>query len=494
MANISERKNKKGEIISYRIRVSKGYDAQGKKLKPFEMTWKVPDGMTPRQIEKELNRVAVQFEQQCKAGLAGDGKQKFSVYADYVLNLKEQNGELRHHTISRYRELLERINAGIGHIKICDIRPQHLNALYEQLGQQGLRKSAEKAILKPDVSLSEMIHEMGYTRVEKFLKESAHLSVATYRNAVNGKPIAIESAKKISLALNTDMKKLFTEEVDTRPLSPKTIREHHALIHMILRQAEQELLVPYNAADKAKPPKKVRTTANYFEQDEINAILEVAENEPLKWKTILHLMIVTGGRRGEVLGLTWDCVDFTFSRIHIEKCVYYEPSVGIYVDKPKTEKSVRWLKLPQATMELLKQYHDEYYQPLMEAAGEQWQGENFLFVMDNGDKIGHVMHPDSVTQFCDRFAEKNGLKHINPHAFRHTMASLLYFSGVDTISISNHLGHATPSTTQNLYAHVLAEAESRIANAMGEIIFTTRKSLKEETEITEEPPISKTAG
>ena len=105
MANISERKNKKGEIISYRIRVSKGYDAQGKKLKPFEMTWKVPDGMTPRQIEKELNRVAIQFEQQCKAGLAGDGKQKFSVYADYVLNLKEQNGELRHHTISRYREL-----------------------------------------------------------------------------------------------------------------------------------------------------------------------------------------------------------------------------------------------------------------------------------------------------------------------------------------------------------------------------------------------------
>ena len=139
---------------------------------------------------------------------------------------------------------MERINAGIGHIKICDIRPQHLNALYEQLGQQGLRKSAEKAILKPDVSLSEMIHEMGYTKVEKFLKESAHLSVATYRNAVNGKPIAIESARKISLAINTDMKKLFTEEVDTRPLSPKTIREHHALIHMILRQAEQELLVP----------------------------------------------------------------------------------------------------------------------------------------------------------------------------------------------------------------------------------------------------------
>lgn len=490
MANITARKNKKGEIISYRIRVSRGYDAQGKKLKPYEMTWKPAPNMTGKQIEKELNRTAVIFEQQCKAGLSGNGKQKFADYAEYVLHLKEQSGELRRHTAVRYHELLERINASIGHIKLCDIRPQHLNALYEQLGKEGLRKSSAKAVLKSDIDLSELIHAQGYTSIEKFLKEIAGLSVTTYKAAVKGNKITGESAGKLAKALKADVHSLFTVETDNRPLSPKTIREHHVLIHLILHQAEQELLIPYNAADKAKPPKVNKSKANYFEQEEVTAILEAAEQEPLKWKTILHLMLVTGGRRGEVLGLKWDCVDFTFSRIYIDKCCYYEAGIGIYIDKPKTESSVRWIKLPEETMNLLKQYRDEYYEPLKQNAGDKWTGEGFLFVMDSGDKIGHVMHPDSVTSYCDKFSEKYGLRHMNPHAFRHTSASLLYFAGVDSITISAHLGHAKVSTTTDIYSHVISEAQSRVANAMGEIILTTRKPLHSAPEKSSEPETS----
>lgn len=189
---------------------------------------------------------------------------------------------------------------------------------------------------------------------------------------------------------------------------------------------------------------------------------------------LIHLLLVTGGRRGEVLGLTWDNIDFNFNRIYIEKCVYYEADTGIYIDKPKTESSIRWIKLPVQTMKLLEQYRDEYYLPLKTACGSSWTDSNFLFVKDNGKESGKVMHPDSITGYCDKFAERYVLKHINPHAFRHTMASLLYFAGMDTISISGHLGHAKPSTTQNMYAHVMAEAESRIADCMGDIIFSTK--------------------
>ncbi|MBQ9632830.1 MAG: site-specific integrase, partial [Lachnospiraceae bacterium] len=271
--------------------------------------------------------------------------------------------------------------------------------------------------------------------------------VKDYVKSVKGRTISADCAKKLANALNTDVTELFTLERDMRPLSAKTVREHHALIHMILRQAEQELLVPYTAADKAKPPKVDKTHANYFEQDEITAILEAAEQEPLKWRLLLHLMLVTGGRRGEILGLTWDNVDFVFSKIHIEKCVYYEKEIGIYVDKPKTERSVRYIRLPAETMQLIARYRDEYYEPLKAAAGDKWQGEGSLFVSDTGDKIGRVMHPDSVTGYCDQFAERYGLRHIDPHAFRHTSASILYFAGVDSISISAHLGHAKVSTT-----------------------------------------------
>lgn len=72
MPNITKRKNKAGETISYRIRVARGYDSEGNKLKPYEKTWKPQPGMTEKQMEKEVQRQALLFEEQCKTGLAGD--------------------------------------------------------------------------------------------------------------------------------------------------------------------------------------------------------------------------------------------------------------------------------------------------------------------------------------------------------------------------------------------------------------------------------------
>ena len=81
MASISKRTDKSGNIVSYRIRVSRGYSATGEKLKPYETTFKPESGMTQKQIEKSLNAYAVEFEKLCKAGLAADSRQKFQTYA-----------------------------------------------------------------------------------------------------------------------------------------------------------------------------------------------------------------------------------------------------------------------------------------------------------------------------------------------------------------------------------------------------------------------------
>ena len=131
MPSITPRKNKAGEVISYRIRVSRGYDSEGKKLNPREMTWKPSPNMTPRQAEKEAQRQALLFEEQCRQGYAPDNRQTFAQYAAYVLQCKEQAGTKRR-TLERYRSLLVRINAGIGHIKLAELRPQHLTAFYAQ--------------------------------------------------------------------------------------------------------------------------------------------------------------------------------------------------------------------------------------------------------------------------------------------------------------------------------------------------------------------------
>ena len=90
-----------------------------------------------------------------------------------------------------------------------------------------------------------------------------------------------------------------------------------------------------------------------------------------------------------------------------------------------------------------------------------------MFCQDNG----LPMHPDTATGWMKSFSERHNLPHINPHAFRHTMASMLYYSHVDTISISRRLGHAQPSTTSNIYAHVIADADQKNAEILADIFL-----------------------
>ena len=102
MPSITPRKNKNGEITSYTIRVYHGYDDKGKRLKPFTMSYKPSPGMTTKQIEKEVQRQAMLFEEQCKLGYAPDSRQTFAQYSEYVLSSKEESGT-KHSTIKRYR-------------------------------------------------------------------------------------------------------------------------------------------------------------------------------------------------------------------------------------------------------------------------------------------------------------------------------------------------------------------------------------------------------
>ena len=140
MANITPRRNKAGEIISYQIRVFRGRNADGKRLKDYLMTWRPTPGMTKRQIEKELARQVALFEENCKLGNVSTERPTFEKYASYVLELKERSG-LKVKTLERYKDLLKRINLEIGTIKLQDIRAEHLNRLYAKLAKPGENRS-----------------------------------------------------------------------------------------------------------------------------------------------------------------------------------------------------------------------------------------------------------------------------------------------------------------------------------------------------------------
>ncbi len=226
----------------------------------------------------------------------------------------------------------------------------------------------------------------------------------------------------------------------------------------------KEGLVPFNVASRAETPKIKRKDVNYFQPEELTAIRKALEEEPLKWKVITHLLLITGARRGEVLGLKWPAIDFENNRIHICNSILYSADIGIYEDTPKTQTSIRWVTVPSETMTLLQEWKNKLDTDKEKMAGD-YLDRGFLFAQDDGSP----MHPDSVTTWLDRFAKRHGLRHINPHAFRHSMASLLYFNGVDSVSISKRLGHAQVSTTADIYAHIIEAADQRSADILENI-------------------------
>ncbi len=126
MANITPRKNKDGVITSYTIRVYHGYDGAGKRLKPYTMSYKPAPNMTARQIEKELNRQAVQFEEQCKNGMTGAaGNLRLSDISEQYF--EAMKGKLSPTTYSYYRTIADTaILPALGHHKAAELKPVHM--------------------------------------------------------------------------------------------------------------------------------------------------------------------------------------------------------------------------------------------------------------------------------------------------------------------------------------------------------------------------------
>ena len=457
MATIEKLTGKTG--TTYRITVYSGFDTQGKRIR-HRQTYKPDPGMTPRQIEKAVQRAATDFERSIEQGFVLDNRQTFAEYAAYVLELKERSGT-KSKTLDRYRELMGRINQAIGHMKLADIRPQHLNSFYKNLSEPGMRETGGIATAKIDLATWLKANKKSRAGIAR----AAGVAASTVSAAAQGQPIQEVKAEAIAQAMGKRLRDVFTVEYDMEPLSDKTVLAYHRLISIILAQAEKEMLVPYNAAAKATPPKAAKKAPNYFQPETISEILKALEAEPLKWQLITHLLLVTGCRRGEIMGLKWDKVDFKTNRVKIDRELIISKRKGVHESTTKTN-DIRYLTLPTETMVLLRKHKREQLR-LQLANGDRWIDTGYVFTQDNGDH----MNPDSVTGWLYGFSRRHGLPHINPHAFRHTVASVLLANGTDIVTVAAQLGHASASTTENFYAHIIEENKAKASECIADVLL-----------------------
>jgi len=462
MANIRKIAGVTG--LAYKITVTAGRDLSGKQIRHYK-TYTPPEGYSEKRAEKAAQAAAAQFELEIRQGYQLDNRQTFAEYAQYVIDLKEANGA-KHNTVRSYRDFMRRIVPAIGSYKLCDIRPQHLNAFYKQLQAPNSRLGGAKAIGKGN--LPEKLNKAHMTR--ESLAEAAHTSPTTITLACRGETISYQKAADIAAVLQAKPQALFTVIKDSKPLSNKTVLEYHRFIHTVLEQAEKEMLVPYNAAAKATPPKVMRHDVNYFQPEQITAILDALEEEPIKWRTITHLLIVTGCRRGEIMGLKWEKVNLDSARIEISTNLCYSKERGIYETTPKTGNN-RFINIPKETADVLKKYRASQTE-LRIMNGDRWIETGYLFTQDNGEP----MNPTSITAWLSEFSRRTGLPHINPHAFRHSVASILISAGTDIVTVSKQLGHSQVSTTGDIYSHVIEEAKAQATETIANIMLRSKNA------------------
>ncbi|MEU7500561.1 site-specific integrase [Streptomyces griseofuscus] len=254
---------------------------------------------------------------------------------------------------------------------------------------------------------------------------------------------------------------------ERRP-SARTVQYAHAVLRSALQQAIREELIVRNVARIVETPTVDRKEVRPLDAGEAKALLRTARSHRLY--ALWLLLVSTGLRRGEVLGLTWSDVDLNAGTLRVRRNVQRIRRELIF-GTPKTMRSVRTVSLPRRCVQALTQ-HRAAQDRERKIAGPKWkpaegQPAGLIFTTSTG----RVIDPRGLNRMLTILCRDARVPRVRVHDLRHTCASLLLAQGVDARTIMETLGHSTITMTLDTYAHVmgttLRAAADRMDDALG---------------------------
>lgn len=453
MATITERKGKDGKV-SYLIRVSSGYGVDGRQRRS-SMTWTPPDGMPKTKIQKALNEAAIEFERKITQGTAVDNSIKFYDFSQrFMSEYAEKN--LKRKTIDTYKRELEVINQAIGHIKLRDLKTGHINSFYSNLQEDGIRRDGR---CKAKADIKAIMNDKHMTK--SVLSKLSGVSIRTLSSAIAGNNIAKETADKISSVLEKKRSSIFSD-VDIGTLDASTVQTYHRCLSSVLSKAVKWGYIQSNPAKNADLPKLRKREASHLDEEDAKRLLILLQDEPIHYRAPIVFDLLSGLRRGELLGLRRCDIDFDNQLVRIAQTSQYLSGHGLYVDTPKNDTSFRTTKLSRLAFVILREVM-EWQDEQKELCGDQWKDKDGrIFTKEDGSP----MRPDTLTGWFSDFVKRNNLPDIHLHSLRHTYASLMIADNTPLVIVSKRMGHAQTSTTANIYAHMIQSADEKAAEVV----------------------------
>ena len=263
--------------------------------------------------------------------------------------------------------------------------------------------------------------------------------------------------------------------------SSSVIGDVLSILHGVFGIATAERVIDVDISLPLRRPVTEKRKRRELTDAELAAVFKLMREQDSKYRQLLGLLLYTGARRGEILGLRWSDIDFKANQIRICRDIDYAAGD---VGTVKTPSSIRTIPLMVELQEILLPLRqlDGYLIHAPLGTGEDWLPKKTydrltynmridLYRLDPTMESVELSHPDATR---DRQHKPERGSVLTAHYFRHNYASVLYDAGVDVKTAQRYLGHASITTTLNIYTH-LAEKRKQLSEAAARAAFSALK-------------------
>jgi integrase len=245
-----------------------------------------------------------------------------------------------------------------------------------------------------------------------------------------------------------------------RPLSPRSVRHLHMVLHRAFRHAVRLRLIGRNPADAVDAPRPDRHPIRAMSREDAQALLRAAQGHDME--TLIVMALQTGMRQGELLALRWQDVDWSAGRVQVLHTLQRLPRRWS-IEAPKTNASRRSIVLAPSTLALLRAHRTRQLEQRL-AVGSEWRDHGFVFTRPDGEPLdGRALGRDTGFR---GIVERAGLPPMRWHDLRHAAATLLLSANVHPKVVQDMLGHSTIAITLDTYSHVVPRLQEQAASTM----------------------------
>lgn len=247
-------------------------------------------------------------------------------------------------------------------------------------------------------------------------------------------------------------------------LSPKSVKIVHGVLHKALQQAVEIGYIRINPANACKLPRTEKPEIKPLDNDAMAAFIKAIQGH--RFETIYLTMLFTGMRRGEICGLTWDCVDLERGTILINKQLQNIPGQpGEYHLVSTKNSKGRTITAAASVVQLLRKHRTQQIQDRL-IAGPLWEDNGFVFC----NELGGHLSPNTIYHNYKRIVASIGIPDARLHDLRHSYAVAALRAGDDIKTVQGNLGHHAAAFTLDVYGHVTEEMKQASADRMEQYI------------------------